>query len=1019
MDSSNVNKPTGARSIPIVFTSTPSTLTSSSSPIIRPGRARDAGIFGSRSPRLLGGISRRGPPSAFGELHRDFFRNRPVRKPCLVAKMALLCDFNIEAVMLVDCCMSLYRNRIRDTYHAIEKFSANTSQVGESLRGLCDRLQQTEFPNDVPQTEKLIGEQSGAQRELHTDLGDTIRHGEILRGCFRTVRGPDGKELELTSAQLPPSKLAHVTAVERLLVQLDETKKNFDDFWAHHDSKLQQCLQLRQFEEEFRQLQCICEHHLQLLSAMTDLGDSYPIVESLISDMQNFEAKTKDDFAKAEELNASGEKFIEEDHYAVDCIRPKCIELQRICEQYKELLRRRNELLQRSRELHERIDLANRWCSEGVDLLAAPPVERCTTIGAAESALAQVETFLGEGMALRLGNPKEFRSQFDTVMSPDVTVRVQQVLQRIEDVRSMCDKRRHSLKTFIEKPSRPVQAVSPAPHQSVTVTSELDQKVVVSSEDEKAKKVTSDSDSPSTQIKDENTLLQKRRMKKKLKKHVMRELIETERIYVSELKEMLEGYAWLMEEPSMQHLMPAKLKGRKRELFGNMEEIYDFHANIFLKELENCRNTPALVGKCFAERSEEFKMYSYYCQNKPISEDLRREIGDNNPFFKECQARLDHKLPLGAYLLKPVQRITKYQLLLKEMLKYSQSHDDGVPELQEAVESMLCVLKYVNDIMHQIAITGYQGNLADLGHLLMQGSFSVWTEHKKDKIRDLRFKPMQRHIFLYENKVLFCKKKEDAQNAEKAGYIYKNSLETHQIGLTPSHKGDKRKFEIWLHNRTEMYIIQAPNMDVQRAWTKAVQELLLRQFDRIRENAKRHVPSKTLPGRGSHEGSPCPSLDGSSQAPSNASFSSVEEAIMPQSANASLAAAPSVDYDDDGWQSEDFDDDTVSVSQEPFLTESALQELQCQRYVALADYTSTDSSEISLQEGDVVDVLRVGSEGWWYVRPFPAGQEGWTPASYLEPNKRASTYSTHSTLSSGSTGKTPEEEDLEEEASFV
>ncbi|ELU03211.1 hypothetical protein CAPTEDRAFT_121685, partial [Capitella teleta] len=108
----------------------------------------------------------------------------------------------------------------------------------------------------------------------------------------------------------------------------------------------------------------------------------------------------------------------------------------------------------------------NRWCSEGVDLLAAPPVERCTTIGAAESALAQVETFLGEGMALRLGNPKEFRSQFDTVMSPDVTVRVQQVLQRIEDVRSMCDKRRHSLKTFIEKPSRPVQAVSPAPHQS-------------------------------------------------------------------------------------------------------------------------------------------------------------------------------------------------------------------------------------------------------------------------------------------------------------------------------------------------------------------------------------------------------------------------------------------------------------------------------------------------------------------------------------------------------------------------
>jgi hypothetical protein len=62
------------------------------------------------------------------------------------------------------------------------------------------------------------------------------------------------------------------------------------------------------------------------------------------------------DFAKAEDLHSDGEKFIEDDHYAVDCIRPKCIELQRICEQYKELIRKRNELLLRSKELHERLD---------------------------------------------------------------------------------------------------------------------------------------------------------------------------------------------------------------------------------------------------------------------------------------------------------------------------------------------------------------------------------------------------------------------------------------------------------------------------------------------------------------------------------------------------------------------------------------------------------------------------------------------------------------------------------------
>jgi hypothetical protein len=74
--------------------------------------------------------------------------------------------------------------------------------------------------------------------------------------------------------------------------------------------------------------------------------------------------------------------------------------------------------------------------------------------------------------------------------------------------------------------------------------------------------------------------------------------------------------------------------------------------------------------------------------------------------LQECQKKLGHKLPLAAYLLKPVQRITKYQLLLKDLLKFS---DTGTctKELQKALDCMLVVLKCVNDSMHQIAITGF------------------------------------------------------------------------------------------------------------------------------------------------------------------------------------------------------------------------------------------------------------------------------------------------------------------------
>lgn len=63
----------------------------------------------------------------------------------------------------------------------------------------------------------------------------------------------------------------------------------------------------------------------------------------------------------------------------------------------------------------------------------------------------------------------------------------------------------------------------------------------------------------------------------------------------------------------------------------------------------------------------------------------------------------------------------------------------------------------------------------------MQGSFSVWTDHKKGhtKVKDLaRFKPMQRHLFLHEKAVLFCKKREEnGEGYEKApSYSFKQSL---------------------------------------------------------------------------------------------------------------------------------------------------------------------------------------------------------------------------------------------------
>ena len=78
------------------------------------------------------------------------------------------------------------------------------------------------------------------------------------------------------------------------------------------------------------------------------------------------------------------------------------------------------------------------------------------------------------------------------------------------------------------------------------------------------------------------------------------------------------------------------------------------------------------------------------------------------------------------------------------------------------------------------------------------------------------------------------------------------------------------------------------------------------------------------------------------------------------------------------------------------------QESEYEEYVALADYQPMDSNEIPLSEGDIVELRKIGSDGWWFVRHVVTGEEGWAPASYLESVKRRSS---HSTLSMSSLGK--------------
>ncbi|XP_059759440.1 guanine nucleotide exchange factor DBS isoform X2 [Balaenoptera ricei] len=735
---------------------------------------------------------------------------------------------------------------------AIESFALRVKQTAQMLQAFGTELAETELPNDVQSTSSVLRAHTEKKDRAKEDMRLALGEG---RSVLESIREPLARGPEQSPNQ---DQLDSQSTVQRLLAQLNETEAAFDEFWAKHQQKLEQCLQLRHFEQDFREVKAALDVLAQKITTFTDVGNSLAHVEHLLKDLASFEEKSSAVVQRARALSLEGERLIGLKHYAVDSIRPKCHELRQLCDQLAADVGRRRGLLGRSLDLHGLLEASMKWCDEGIYLLASQPVDKCQSQDGAEAALQEIEKFLETGAENKIQELSRIYQDYESILTRELLEHVQKVFRKQESVEEMFHRRQASLKKLAAKQTRPVQPVaprpeaptkSPCPSPGIRRGSEnhsSEGSVLRRGPYRRAKSEVSEGrQGRGRSTGDEESLAI-------LRRHVMNELLDTERVYVEELLCILEGYAAEMDNPLMTHLISTGLQNKKDVLFGNMEEIYHFHNRIFLRELENYIDCPELVGRCFLERVEELQIYEKYCQNKPRSESLWRQCSDC-PFFQECQKKLDHKLSLDSYLLKPVQRITKYQLLLKEMLKYSKSCE-GAEDLQEALSSILGILKAVNDSMHLIAITGYEGNLSDLGKLLMQGSFSVWTDHKKGhaKVKDLaRFKPMQRHLFLHEKAVLFCKKREEnGEGYEKApSYSFKQSLNMTAVGITENVKGDAKKFEIWYNAREEVYIVQAPTPEVKAAWVSEIRKVLTSQLQACREASQHRAleQSHSLP----------------------------------------------------------------------------------------------------------------------------------------------------------------------------
>uniref|UniRef100_M4AJA3 DH domain-containing protein n=1 Tax=Xiphophorus maculatus TaxID=8083 RepID=M4AJA3_XIPMA len=188
-------------------------------------------------------------------------------------------------------------------------------------------------------------------------------------------------------------------------------------------------------------------------------------------------------------------------------------------------------------------------------------------------------------------------------------------------------------------------------------------------------------------------------------RHIVEEMVTTEREYVRSLRYIIHHYFPEMERADL----PQDLRGKRSVIFGNLEKLLDFHSQFFLRELEACWKHPLRAPHCFL-RHEQFSLYALYSKNKPKSDALFCLTSDLGK-----QLELGDKMDLSSYLLKPVQRMSKYALLLSDLTKeVGGTQEAELTALQDATNMVKFQLRHGNDLLAMDAIreSGFSGSVA-------------------------------------------------------------------------------------------------------------------------------------------------------------------------------------------------------------------------------------------------------------------------------------------------------------------
>ncbi|KAL0112249.1 hypothetical protein PUN28_011952 [Cardiocondyla obscurior] len=267
---------------------------------------------------------------------------------------------------------------------------------------------------------------------------------------------------------------------------------------------------------------------------------------------------------------------------------------------------------------------------------------------------------------------------------------------------------------------------------------------------------------------------------------VVKELIETEEEFGKDIQLVVERYLKPLDNPDV----PRTVRDNKEVIFTNLKQIADFHntsfGRVLIEGVKYYADQPRMLGRTFLRLERDFDEHVAYCRDEPAAQEFLQTNDQVREYFEELSQTLGDDKSISEHLKLPIQRINDYQLLLKELVKYSTRLGENCDDLQKALELMLGIPHRATDNKFISNIEGYKGNIHKLGRLLTHEWYTVIDKEGKSK---------ERYLFLFKARILICKVRRISE--DRSVFILKDIIRLPEVEVK-DHPDDIRSFE--LHN---------------------------------------------------------------------------------------------------------------------------------------------------------------------------------------------------------------------------